>query len=48
MNWKKLGRDDQAILCYPRRSTVKDHIYCFCNGNNMDAEGFGVVELLQS
>lgn len=39
---------DNRHLCYPRLVTVKDRIYCFYNGNNMGAEGFGVAELLQS
>ncbi|MCU7237890.1 hypothetical protein [Pseudomonas peradeniyensis] len=39
---------DNRHLCYPRLVTVKDRTYCFYNGNNMGAEGFGVAELLQS
>ncbi|MFB4393741.1 MULTISPECIES: hypothetical protein [unclassified Pseudomonas] len=39
------GFDDRH-LCYPRLVTVGERTYCFYNGNNMGAEGFGVAELL--
>jgi len=38
---------DSKHLCYPRLIQVKDQTYCFYNGNNMGAEGFGVAELIE-
>ncbi|MDD2162458.1 hypothetical protein N1078_17975 [Pseudomonas sp. MIL19] len=45
----KLSSDgfDSIHLCYPRLVEVKDRFFCFYNGNNMGAEGFGVAELLE-
>lgn len=37
---------DNRHLCYPRLVKSGDKIFCFYNGNNMGAEGFGVAELL--
>lgn len=41
------GGFDSMHLCYPRLINVKNRTYCFYNGNNMGAEGFGVAELLR-
>lgn len=38
---------DSVHLCYPRLVTVRDKTYCFYNGNNMGADGFGAAELLE-
>ncbi|MFJ2365662.1 hypothetical protein ACIPIN_18490 [Pseudomonas sp. NPDC087697] len=38
---------DSVHLCYPRLVAVGEKTYCFYNGNNMGAEGFGVAELLE-
>lgn len=38
---------DSIHLCYPRLVVVGQRTYCFYNGNNMGAEGFGVAELLE-
>jgi hypothetical protein len=39
------GFDDRH-LCYPRLVVVEGRTFCFYNGNNMGADGFGVAELL--
>lgn len=39
------GFDDRH-LCYPRLVKSGARTFCFYNGNNMGAEGFGVAELL--
>lgn len=39
------GFDDRH-LCYPRLVVSGVRTFCFYNGNNMGAEGFGVAELL--
>ncbi|CAM4013301.1 hypothetical protein CCOS865_01676 [Pseudomonas reidholzensis] len=41
------GFDDRH-LCYPRLVTAGHRTFCFYNGNNMGAEGFGVAELLEA
>ncbi|NWC95259.1 MULTISPECIES: hypothetical protein [unclassified Pseudomonas] len=56
-NWVRKDQDfglqlseegfDSVHLCYPRLVVVKDRTYCFYNGNNMGADGFGVAELLE-
>jgi hypothetical protein len=38
---------DSMHLCYPRLVRVGLQTFCFYNGNNMGAEGFGVAELLE-
>jgi predicted GH43/DUF377 family glycosyl hydrolase len=38
---------DSIHLCYPRLVDVNGKTFCFYNGNNMGAEGFGVAELLE-
>lgn len=38
---------DDRHLCYPRLITANGRTFCFYNGNNMGAEGFGVAELLE-
>ncbi|MCV2222700.1 hypothetical protein PspCFBP13508_04760 [Pseudomonas sp. CFBP13508] len=40
------GGFDSTHLCYPRLVSAGNKTYCFYNGNNMGAEGFGVAELL--
>ncbi|MDR9753881.1 hypothetical protein RG836_20730 [Pseudomonas sp. SZMC_28357] len=44
----ELSKDgfDSLHLCYPRLVVAGDKTFCFYNGNNMGAEGFGVAELL--
>lgn len=37
---------DNRHLCYPRLISAGNRTFCFYNGNNMGAEGFGVAELL--
>ncbi|MDQ0649996.1 hypothetical protein [Pseudomonas cedrina] len=38
---------DSIHLCYPRLVNASGKIFCFYNGNNMGAEGFGVAELVE-
>jgi hypothetical protein len=56
-NWQRQDKDfglelskddfDSLHLCYPRLVAAGSKTFCFYNGNNMGAEGFGVAELLE-
>jgi hypothetical protein len=38
---------DSEMTCYPTLLNYKDKTYCFYNGNNMGATGFGYAELIK-